>query len=321
MKKLKINTGGDVTISGSGLINGGDIDISSGGDLSLSANGWIKADGLGNPSEGGSGKGGTAVCPTSWSNSYEDNSGTGGGYGGEGGLSCKKPHSSCSDGTRGASYGMSSASWPIHFGSGGGNMLINAYEVANSGGKGGGRIKIVVAEKLTLSGKVTADGLPGTTQTSGNGYIGTTSWQGGGGSGGSILIDTKTLVGSGAVHVNGGSSSSGSGAGSGGRIAIYIESQGTVTGSVPTVDASVTAYGGSGSSCGGAAGTIFIRHGTLGMLEIDNNGNSGATSAYTPMPTIYSTAEGADNSPTTSTGFKGPLFGTEVKGKARVDFQ
>ncbi|GMH80183.1 hypothetical protein TrLO_g9720, partial [Triparma laevis f. longispina] len=145
------------------------------------------------------------------------------------------------------------------------------------------------------------------------------------GSGGSILIDTKSLVGSGTVQANGGSPGDGGGAGSGGRIAIYLETQGNTTaGSAPTVAATVTAYGGThsqSSSCGGAAGTIFIRHGTLGVLEIDNNDNSRATTAYTPMPTIYSTAEGEDNSTTTSTGFKGPLFGTEVKRKARVYFQ
>ena len=73
----------------------------------------------------------------------------------------------------------------------------------------------------------------------------------GGGSGGSILIQTKALEGSGQITVNGGGAPSNGGGGSGGRLAIYWHDREWWFGQLQ-------AFGGSAFGNGGP-GTIFLQ--------------------------------------------------------------
>jgi len=119
---------------------------------------------------------------------YSANRYSGGGYGGKGGTYA------CAVG--GDSYGASLM--PTNLGSGGG---------FSHSAEGGGAIRIVVENILQLDGVISANG--------GDMY--------GAGSGGSILVTTKSLNGAGRFVANGGIGLSSYGAGGGGRIAIYYE--------------------------------------------------------------------------------------------------
>ncbi len=118
---------------------------------------------------------------------------TGGGYGGYGG----------SGNTWGGSpYG--SHTQPTALGSGGGNI--------NMGGRGGGAIKLIVADTITVDGAITATG--------GHGKANGT----GGGSGGSIWILSDTLAGSGSISADGTIGESNGDGGGGGRISLQWSS-------------------------------------------------------------------------------------------------
>ena len=142
--------------------------------------------------------------------------GSGCGHGGEGGGS-----------QGGASYG--SVFEPQQYGSG-------------NSARGGGIISIDVKEKLTLYGKISANGADHSS---------------GGGSGGSVYLRSATLYGHGEIVSNGGNGLGAAAGGSGGRIALYITDKSPFTGTL-------TAFGGCGSACG-AAGTIFIREYVVGL--------------------------------------------------------
>ncbi|MEP0843530.1 MAG: hypothetical protein HRF43_12580, partial [Phycisphaerae bacterium] len=164
--------------------------------------------------------------------------GGGGGYGGTGGRGNRN--------VPGYTYG--SIVTPDQPGSGG----------ANSGGAGGGRIRLIVQDVLTVDGQVVANGNNGTN---------------GGGSGGSIWITTGTWAGTdGVITAHGGNGgSTPCGAGGGGRIAIEY---------------SQTSYAGQVAACGGVlpvnrqggAGTVYIKDQdeALGTVTISNCGNPGA---------------------------------------------
>ncbi len=106
-------------------------------------------------------------------------------------------------GAGGYAYGGSpygSVSQPTALGSGGG--------MSNAGGRGGGAIKLVVSDTITINGTVSANG--------GGGQ----AYDTGGGAGGSAWVITDTLAGSGAIAANGGGPNrNGEGAG-GGRISL-----------------------------------------------------------------------------------------------------
>jgi hypothetical protein len=205
-----------------------------GRNLTVEAGGSIDVSGKGYQSGEGFGPG------------TSDDSGGGGAYGGNGGDAGR-------NGIGGQAYGSISA--PVSIGSGGGNGYPHNQE---SGGLGGGAIKINVLGTATINGTISADGDIGTAYASNSP---------GGGSGGSIWLDFNTAQGTGNITSNGGNGLNnnygGGGGGGGGRIAIYFQSS--------TLN-SFSAYGGYGYQSGGA-GTIFKKASTdtYGHLAVANN--------------------------------------------------
>ena len=130
---------------------------------------------------------------------------------------------------------------PEHFGCRGGG----------GGGLGGGVIRMHVTNRLKVDGTLSCNGSPGVQSSSG------------GGSGGSIWIETNLVLGYGSMQVNGGDGKEGpgtryyhGGGGAGGRIAVYFKSNRTYSGTFE-------AYGGNSAGNGGTAGgagTIFLYH-------------------------------------------------------------
>ena len=104
-----------------------------------------------------------------------------------------------------------------------------------------------------------------------------TSTNAGGGSGGSILISTKMLSGSGTISANGGFGTLMGGGGGGGRIAITYDTN-LFTGTI-------SAYGAGGYSWGGA-GTIYLKSNIpspgslLGTVIVDNGGRAGTNTTF-----------------------------------------
>jgi hypothetical protein len=176
----------------------------------------ISAIGTGYPGEKGPGVGGMS-----------SGHGTGGGYGGKGGSR---------NNSGGGTYGNELN--PSEMGSGGGNSNASF----NISGAGGGAIRLDV-NYLTVNGLIASDGSDGTVASGINLY-------GGGGSGGSILINVKNLYGSGTIRANGGYGRYG--AGGGGRAAAYYKNS--------AFNGTVQAKGGNGitSSDKGQDGTVDV---------------------------------------------------------------
>ena len=200
--RFTITMTGDVTIQSGGTITGNvtinatNVNVNSGGTINVDGKGYIG--GLaGNGSGTGGGYGDNAV-----------NYASGGGYGGAGGASTYY--------SGGTTYGSITA--PTDLGSGGGGSSNTGVR----GGSGGGAIKIVATGTVTVDGAITATG---NTPTSGNVWCG-------GGSGGSIWIQTGILAGAGSVTANGGAG--GYAGGGGGRIVLDPETSDTFTGSITT---------------------------------------------------------------------------------------
>ena len=127
-----------------------------------------------------------------------------------------------------------SAAEPVDFGSG-------------SGSAGGGAIRLVVTDTLTVNGAITADGA---------------DWHRGTGSGGSVYITAKHLTGAGRITASGGDNGClwGCNGGGGGRIAVYYE-----TSDFPEVNA----VAGGGGGCGlGEEGTVGFYDVPLDELRI-----------------------------------------------------
>lgn len=156
---------------------------------------------------------------------------------------------------------------PYLLGSGGGNDT-------SRGGAGGSAIKLIIENELLINGLVSANGGPG---------LNVGSYGGGGGSGGSIWIDTTTINGSGIIRVNGGEGRTEywdrSGAGAGGRIALYYSN-----GSFPLTNFNnIQARGGVNSGDGSlnaGPGTIYLEQKDVesahqGKLMVDNNNVNG----------------------------------------------
>ena len=153
------------TIYGMKLSLEGDVAI-QGSDGGLAAS-RISADGCGQA--GGNGAGAGESCCNS-------GGAGGGGYGGSGG-SGNTSHG-------GASYGSPVA--PSALGSGGGTIEGNP-----PGGRGGGAVRLSVGGTLQVDGQITANGSIGSRGGSGNDNYS------GGGSGGSIWVSARQLVGNG----------------------------------------------------------------------------------------------------------------------------
>ena len=127
---------------------------------------------------------------------------------------------------------------PTDIGSAGGGWF------GATGGSGGGAIQLSIAGILHLDGRISADG-----QT-----ISIDAGSAGGGSGGSIHLQTDTLRGTGSLSAIGGSNPfNRGGGGSGGRIAAYYESAAEFGGFVAS-----SVAGGTGSGTLAEAGTMVF---------------------------------------------------------------
>ena len=184
--------------------------------------------------------------------------GSGGAHGGNGGNA----YGSYGSNAGGSYYG--SLKEPITFGSGGGSS-------SSAGGDGGGKVRLVIADTLTVSGTITANG--------GNGAASCNYYSSGGGAGGSIFITADTIAGAGTMRVNGGNGGGScpyayGGGGAGGRIAVHYKER--------PYSGTATAYGGTGYNTG-ASGTVFWRssYQPYGDLYINNAGR--AYGASTPL--------------------------------------
>jgi len=172
------------------------------GNLLVAAGGGINADAKGYRANSGPGKG------TTGGEGWE----SGGGHGGTGG-----------DGTSGganggASYGSTTA--PILPGSGSG--IWNSIEPRGRGGYGGGTIRFTITNNAVLNGTLSACGSRSV-------------FASGGGAGGSIYLQCRTLAGSGATLKADGANfqyfdvNSCGGGGGGGRISLAYTNLGTVS--------------------------------------------------------------------------------------------
>src|SRR3989338_1435469 len=171
----------------------GNINLTNLTNLTLYSTSFINATARGNPNGTFEGKG---------ANGGSSQGGGGGGYGGIGGLSETGQ-------AGGPQYGDPFA--PSLFGSPGGA----GSNCANRGTSGGGIIYLNISGTLWNNGTIAADG-----EDNKN----TVANTGGGGSGGSIWIETTNYYGTGSLFAKGGqtpSAAQAGGTGGGGRIAVY----------------------------------------------------------------------------------------------------
>ncbi|MDD5528737.1 MAG: T9SS type A sorting domain-containing protein [bacterium] len=143
----------------------------------------------------------------------------GAGYGGRGGAGgCNLQGDTSKYG--GFAYG--NLENPCDMGSGGGNA-----DATYKGGAGGGIIRLISSGTINVAGTIKSDGKNGAT----NGGLKSA----GGGSGGSVWLQTNKLTGNGLISCKGGNGSNGSsadgGAGSGGRLNVWYQ-QSSFTGRV-----------------------------------------------------------------------------------------
>ena len=200
-------------------------------------------------------------------------------------------------GARTANPAYGQAGEPEYLGSGGG-----CGDYDRVGGMGGGRVRLDLAEKLEVNGKISADG----------GLSG--AYDAGGGSGGSVRISTSMLKGTGSITANGSAEDTGGG---GGRIAIYYD----------YVDASgkdlsnlrnITARGGRGD-VHGSAGTVLLKRSdqSYGDLYLDEELTSGTSTRWTPLTHLgFGTIQALTSDTITLDGrvqiMPGALVGMEV---------
>lgn len=207
-------------------------------DLTLAEGGSITADGRGYPvgNDLGPGVGTRADC-----------CGGGGAHGGAGGQSV-------SGAVGGMPYG--SLVEPLEPGSAGG------ASDHGPGPAGGGVIRLIVSNTLTVDGRLTAKGLNGTTDNTG------------GAAGGSIFLTAKTIAGKGVILADGGNGEwVDGGGGGGGRIALHSTTL-AFTGEL-------FARGGGGRQRGGAGSIYKTTVGQAGgELVLDNGGNAGALTPF-----------------------------------------
>ncbi|KAG2302148.1 hypothetical protein Bca52824_030799 [Brassica carinata] len=232
---ITFNVSGTIHVRQSARIVAGSV-ILSAINLTMEGNSSIYTTALGGPP------------PSQTSGTPVGEDGAGGGHGGRG-ASCVK--SSVSTYWGGDVYSWSSLDDPWSYGSAGGVKV-------NAGGKGGGRVRVMLKDTMMLNGSVSADG--------GDGGEG-----GGGGSGGSIFIRAVKLKGYGKISASGGR---GWGGGGGGRISLDCYSI--------QEDVRVLVHGGASIGCpknAGAAGTYF--NAELSSLRVGNDNMT--TETETPL--------------------------------------
>jgi hypothetical protein len=243
---LTVASGGSVTHTDNSTAESYKVNISA-TTIDLQAGSSVNVNGLGYDAAQGDGRGDSSGC--------YGTGGSGGSYGGDGGLN--------NNGTQpvaGDVYGDFTG--PESIGSGGGNQCA-------AGASGAGAVKLVASTSLAVNGSITANGNTSTSQA-------------GGGSGGSVWLIAPTVTGNGTVQAKGGDADGDGGAGGGGRIA--------VTGySSLSNDLVFEAFGGDSNRTtlgDGGAGTVFRKSSS------DTNGHllvSGAELAYANYTSITGT--------------------------------
>ena len=136
-----------------------------------------------------------------------------------------------------------------------GGAVYNDGSKANAYAAGGGAVRLVVTETLTVDGAIRANGLASPVA-------------GSSGTGGSVWVSAGSVVGSGEIAAESPSCSllgADGRAGSGGRVAVHS----TTAVDFSTLTLSASAYG---QACGGISGTVFVKDSTLpnGELRIVN---------------------------------------------------
>jgi hypothetical protein len=197
------------------------------GSVTVDAGSSILADGQGYL--GGEAGAGRATGSGPGGGSATNFGGSGGGYGGAGGMANR-------DAAPGGVYGSSVN--PTDLGSGGGDNSDN--NPSGAGGAGGGAIRLTATGTITVDGRISANGAPGT----GN--------EQGGGSGGSVYLTAQAIVGSGTIAADGGAGITNGAGGGGGRIALEFSDGMTLPAS------NITTVGGAGYRAG-AMGTVSQR--------------------------------------------------------------
>ena len=135
----------------------------------------------------------------------------GGGHGGKGGQNEYSSRTS-------PGYPYGSATAPIDHGSGGGRD----WNGGAAGSAGGGSIRLIVTDTLTVDGDITANG-------------GSVAGDNGAGAGGGIHITCDTLTGGGNIQAKGGVNSQRGAGGGGGRIAVYYTDASGFSGSYSAI--------------------------------------------------------------------------------------
>jgi len=205
-------------------------------------------------------------------------SGSGGSYGGKGGAYAQSNGS-------GLIYGDPRN--PIYLGSGGGYW-------SGNGGYGGGRVTIHAANSLVVDGSIVADGSLGSGAATGDG------------SGGSVLLFSSSLAGTGTISASGGHASNwakgNDTSGGGGRIAIFCDTLD------PTDNFNglrgVTAFAGFNfyDNVPPSGGTVYFKYNQgAEQLYIDANLTGSTAPGATPLPHIGSGTTAAVSSGDTLT--------------------
>ena len=150
---------------------------------------------------------------------------------------------------------------PLMLGSAGG--VIDRYSY------GGGSIKLVSSTSFTHNGTITV-----------NGSMSPSGWSGGG-SAGSVWIDTVDISGSGLITANGGRGDQ-NGGGSGGRVAVYYENNISSSFNFRNIQARGNNGGWGGAYAG--AGTVYVEQkgvdvANQGWIIVDNNNFGGGNYA------------------------------------------
>ncbi|MEC8025784.1 MAG: hypothetical protein VX223_17765, partial [Myxococcota bacterium] len=186
------------------------------------------------------------------------NIGAGGGSHAGAGLGCNAGLTDGSD-----VYGLPTRPWT--YGSGGTTQ--SAY--GQSGGAGGGRVRLSVEGVLKLTGSIDVQGT--------NGAGNSSSYGAGGGAGGSVQVFAAEVTGTGLITADGGNGAIiNGGGGGGGRIAVYAQP------SLPITTYARGGCGGASSGCSSThagAGTIY--NGGSCTITVSNKGSG--TSNPTPI--------------------------------------
>lgn len=215
-------------------------------NITVEAGGAIRADGMGysrgrGPGTAGACSIGLPICG-------------GGGFGGKGGKGAKDSQ----ENSGGISYGLSmpeASDYKAPIGSGAAKSTDDPFEGV-AGGKGGGSIKLVTTGNCVINGEISANGENGNNST---------SYDRGGGAGGSIFIITSGLSGAGILRAHGGNgtgnASSYGGGGAGGRIFVQYTSEDPIN----NLFDSEAQAGASGN------GVKEAEYGTVGFWQKTNN--------------------------------------------------